>query len=811
MNSTSRGLLALLVGPLLVPAALADDTNPDALEQVTVFGSRVSDRSVFDSAVPIDYFSPAQVKQALVSGELGQALQDLSPAVNMPRASSSGTSDSVRAIQFRGLGPDEVLVLVNGKRRHANAVMDIEGLFPGTVAVDLNAIPEEAIDHIEILRDGAGALYGSDAVAGVVNIVLKGSSGGGQADVLYGANVTHFAPTDQRITDGRSKMISADYGFSVAGGFLHVGADYRDTGSTNRAGPTSASASYNSTPADLALDNRVLFQSGDPATINKSVFYNLSVPVGARSELYSYTTANYRDTWGGAFFRYPGDPTNVLSIYPNGYRPVSTGVSQDLDAVLGLKTEWVGWRWDFSAREGYNTFSYGLTNTLNASLGPDSPTRFHVADFTYEERGLNLDLTRELQIPGWSAPLGVSTGAEYMHEAYHTSPGDPASYAAGPYTVDPIYGEVIPPGSQGDNGLSPGDVAHLTRGVWSGYLGFDNEIASRLLLQVAGRYSHYSDYGDSVTGKFAVRYSITDSFLLRGSVSNSFRAPSLAQEAIRITTLNFNDTGTGLQNTAFLPPTDPLAAENGGIALRPEKSVNTTVGLAWRAPWGISTTLDLYQIRIRDRIVPTGQIPTFDPTYPNIAAVSFLTNGLDTTTRGLDLVVSQSTQVAGGSLKLSASFNRNYLHQDALRNALADNANVNAAVLIPLEYGSPSTKLILAADWSNARWGVTLQPIHYGTLYAFSYDSSLPVIQGANVQKYDPAWTVNAEAHLSIVDGIRVAVGGTDVFNRYPDRTTPGGSYYGALPYNFANPIGINGAFYYARLTVSFGPNGLGQ
>jgi iron complex outermembrane receptor protein len=696
-------------------------------------------------------------------------------------------------------------VLVNGKRRHTNAVMDIEGLFPGTVAVDLNAIPEEAIDHIEILRDGAGAIYGSDAVAGVVNIVLKSGVDGGEADALLGANYTNFAPTDQRITDGRSEAVSADYGLPVAGGFLHFGADYRDTGSTNRAGPTSSAASYNSTPADLALNNQVLFQSGDPATINKSLFYNLSVPVTDGTELYSFTTANWRDTWGAAFFRYPGDPTNVLSIYPNGFRPVSTGVATDLDTVAGLRATWSGWKWDVSGREGYNTFSYGLTNSLNASLGPDSPTRFHVADFTYEERALNLDVARELAVANLTAPIDLSLGAEYMHEAYHTSPGDPASYAVGPYTFDAAYGEAIPPGSQGDNGLTPADAVHLSRSVWSAYVSADHEIASRLLFEVAGRYSHYSDYGDSVTGKFAVRYSFTDRFLVRGSVSNSFRAPSLAQEGIRVTTLNFNDTGTGLQNTAFLPPTDPLAAENGGLPLRPEKSVNTTVGLAWRTPENISATLDVYQIHIRDRIVPTGQISTDDPAYPSVAAVTFLTNGLDTTTRGLDLVLSQVSQVAGGDLKLSAAFNRNYLHQDALRNALASDANVNAAVLIPLEYGSPATKLILAADWSTARWGASVQPIRYGNMYAFSYDSSLPLLDGANVQKYDPAWTVNAEAHLNITRGLTLAVGGTDIFNRYPDRTTAGGSYYGAFPYNFANPVGINGAFYYLRFTARFG------
>lgn len=442
-------LLRSLITVLCTGAtAWADDTAaPDTsnLDAITVFGSRVKDRSVFDSAVPIDVFTPEEVKNALVSGELGQALQELSPSVNMPRASSSGTSDSVRTIQLRGLAPDQVLVLVNGKRRETNSVMDIEGLFPGTVAVDVNAIPPEAIDHIEILRDGAGAIYGSDAIAGVVNIVLKSGTNGGDLDALYGANRTKFAPTDETITDGRSKTIDGDYGIALGAGWIHFGADYRDTGATNRAGPTSSSASYNSTPADMALNNHVVFQSGDPATVNKGLFYNASFPLAGGYELYSFATGNYRDTWGAAFFRYPGDPTNVLGIYPNGFRPVSTGVSQDGSLVGGAKGDFGGWKWDLSGREGYNAFSYGLENSLNASLGPDSPTRFHVANFTYEERALNLDITREQPVAGLAAPLNLSAGAEYMHESYHTSPGDPTSYEAGPYTYDAAYGEAIHP------------------------------------------------------------------------------------------------------------------------------------------------------------------------------------------------------------------------------------------------------------------------------------------------------------------------------------------------------------------------------
>ena len=808
IRPVSRAVRRVLFGVLpLVAAAAAQAAEPSAppapesagnLETITVFGSRTQGRTVFESAVPIDVLSGAELQSAIQSGELGQALQALLPSVNMPRASASGTSDSVRTIQLRGLAPDQVLVLVNGKRRHANAVMDIEGLFPGTVAVDLNTIPESAIERIEVLRDGAGAVYGSDAIAGVINIVLKSGANGGEAHASYGENRTHFSPTNSAITDGRNRVLGFDYGLPFAGdGDFHFGAGYQKRGSTNRSGPTDAHASYNFTPADQALDGKIVFRSGDPELENKSLYYDTNLHLDGGSTFYSFATASWKDTEGAAFFRYPGDPSNVLSIYPHGFLPVSTGKNHDVGLVAGLKGSGADWHWDLSAREGYNSFAYGLRNSLNASLGDASPTSFHVADFTYEERALNLDLTRSLALSG-DRPLNVATGLEYIHEAYHTSPGDPASYAAGPVTSNQ-------PGSQGDNGLAPKDAVHLTRSVYSAYLDLDQEVTKDWLLGLAGRYSHYSDYGSSTTGKFTTRYNLTDNFLARASASTSFRAPALAQTGIRFETLSFNATGDALQNNAFLPPSDPLSRGLGARALTPEKSTNLTAGFAWRSGAQFAASVDVYQIRIKDRIVPTGTQPPADPTLdPSIAGVQFLTNGLDTTTKGLDLVASSSHRLAEGNLKLGASFNRNYTHEDGLRGALATSSS--ETVLIPLIYGSPSTKLVLTLDYaSDNRWGFQLQPTRFGTIYTFSYDGDLPTLDGANVQKYGAAWTLDASARYSFTPEVTATVGGLNVTNRYPDRTTPYGSYYGALPYNYANPIGINGAYFYATLSVKLG------
>jgi iron complex outermembrane recepter protein len=811
-----RAGAAVTLLALSVAVAVAEEPGvapAESLEAVTVFGSRLKSRTVFDSAVPIDNFSPAEVERALSSGELGQALQSLSPSINMPRASSSGTSDSVRAIQLRGLAPDQVLVLVNGKRRHTNAVMDQEGLFPGTVAVDLNAIPPGAIDHIEVLRDGAGAMYGSDAIAGVVNIVLK-SGVGGSASAGFGENRTHFAPTGATVTDGQNRTLGFDEGFAIGEhGSFHFGADYQKRDATNRAGPSSAGwTSYNSTPADLALDNQVLFKSGDPDLENKNIFYNATLPLGSGPELYSFSTFDSRSTKGGAFFRYPGDPNNVPSIYPNGFRPVSTGDSKDFALVAGARGHAGSWDLDLSASEGYNTFSYGLTNSLNVSLGAASPTSFHVADFTYDQKAVNLDATTHL-VTASHVPVNVAVGAELIAEKYHTSPGDPASYAAGPVTS-------APPGSQGDNGLRPQDAVDLSRHVWSAYVDSDAELTEALLVGAAARYSKYSDYGSSTTGKLTARFKFTEAFLVRGALSSSFRAPALAQTGIRFATLNFNADGSGLQNNAWLPPGDPLAQQFGAVSLKPERSVNATLGLAYRLSRRTSATLDLYQIRIRDRITPSGQLdatlvqPYLDTHgITDVASVQFLTNALDTTNRGLDLVLSHDQDLAGGVLRLTASFNRNYAHQDGVRDtnpalsALDPTATLTSpSVLVPLEYGSPGSKLVLATDWSNALWGAHLDATRYGRMYSFSYDLAEPPLLGANAHPYDPAWSIDLEGHVNVGKDVTLALGGTNIFNRYPDRITSlDGSYGGAFPYNYANPLGINGAYFYGRVTVRFG------
>lgn len=808
-------LACTMLGAAHVSAQEAPDTTDTAsIDQVTVVGSRVRNRTVFDSAVPIDRFGAREVSNALSTGDVGAALQNLSPSINFPRIESSGASDSVRGIQLRGLAPDQVLVLINGKRRHTSAVLDTESSFSGTVPVDINAIPPGAIDHIEILRDGAGAQYGSDAVAGVINIVLKKARTGGSASVSYGANHTRFDPTDQTLTDGQTTIVNADYGVPLGdAGYFRFGAETRRRSPTERAGPSDAGwTSYNFTPADQALDGKVVFKSGDSRQHNNYAFYNALLPLENGLDLYSFATVNDRKSDGSAYFRYPGDPSNVLAFYPNGYRPVTNGDKRDVSLVAGLRGTTASWSWDLSARHGGDRFDYGVSHSVNASLGAASPTSFHLASFDFRQNALNLDAARSIEI-GLPAALNLAIGAEWMRETYQSSAGDPASYAAGSLTD-------APPGAQAGPGLRPSDAYDGSRQIRSIYLDAETDLTPRLLVGAAARYSDYSDFGSASTGKLSTRYKVTDDFLVRGSLSNSFRAPALVQTGFRFATLNFNTDGTALQTSALLPASDSLARSFGAQDLKPEKSTNLSLGLAWKPAKATSLTVDAYVIRIRDRITRSSDLQSDAVTAyltqqgrSDIQSVAYLANLLDTRTKGLDVVLNHDLGFAGGKLNLNAALNLNKTSLDKVRQSSTALAAIDPDLtlltdtsLFRIKNASPNSKLILGADWQGASWGVQARATRFGELKDFSYDSDAPLIDGIPAQRFGAVWSLDLEGQLKLSKQLTVSVGGNNILDRYPQRVreTNNATYGGALPYNFINPIGVNGAYFYAKLSYTF-------
>ncbi|MEO7431376.1 MAG: TonB-dependent receptor plug domain-containing protein, partial [Dokdonella sp.] len=412
----------------IASSAIAADDAP-TLGQIIVTGTRAKDRTVLDSAVPVDVLTAADLRSAgAVNGELGAALATLLPSFNFPRQSNSGGSDHVRAAQLRGLSPDQVLVLINGKRVHTSALVNTDTkIGRGTTPVDFNAIPISSIKRIEVLRDGAGAQYGSDAIAGVINIIMDDAPQGGEVDAVVGANHTDFRPTDRTITDGQSTFASAKFGTRLGtSGFLRAGVEANHHDATNRAGYDEIPFFENQTPANLALLGQRNYAAGDPQTESYTGWLNSALPLSDASTLYWFGNYNSRHSIGDNYFRYPDSSATIPSIYPDGYRPESIGADRDVQTSAGSKGALGDWNYDASWTYGRNTFDYGLRHSLNASLGLDSPTEFFSAGYRNGQSIGNLDFTREFGVA--DRIFTVATGGEYRRETFRTVAGDPASY-----------------------------------------------------------------------------------------------------------------------------------------------------------------------------------------------------------------------------------------------------------------------------------------------------------------------------------------------------------------------------------------------
>ncbi|MGH8025457.1 MAG: TonB-dependent receptor plug domain-containing protein, partial [Pseudoxanthomonas sp.] len=572
-----------LVTPLGVAIALAlaapafaqevAETTADAtnLDTIIVTGTRATDRTVLESTSPIDVLTAEDIRKAgVLNGELGSALQALLPSFNFPRQSNSGGADHIRAAQLRGLSPNQILVLVNGKRRHTSALVNTDSkIGKGTTPVDFNAIPVSAIKRIEVLRDGAGAQYGSDAVAGVINVILNDAPEGGSYEASFGAHHTDVEPIGKTVTDGQTSFASAQVGSGIGdGGFFRVGLELKNREGTNRAGFDQIPFFEEQTPDNLALAGKRNYYLGDGESKALNAWLNSALPVGENAELYAFGTWHQSDTRGANYFRYPDGVANWKEVYPDGYRPISVGENLDVAGVAGLRGQWGDWDYDASLNYGRNAFTYRLENSLNASLGPGSPTKFKTGDYEFQQTLVNFDVSRGFE--AGNNHHTFATGVEFRREEYDTGAGDPASYAAGPFTDRPT-------GSQAGGGLTPQDVAHLSRDVSSAYASLSSEFGEKFTTDIAARYEHYDDFGGELTGKLAARYQFAPAFALRGSVSNNFRAPSLSQIGYEATSTGYDASGQLLQGR-LLSVNNPIAQALGAKPLEPEKSVNFSLG-----------------------------------------------------------------------------------------------------------------------------------------------------------------------------------------------------------------------------------------
>jgi iron complex outermembrane receptor protein len=789
------------------PAAQA----PDSLDEIIVTGTRTKGRTALDSPVPVDVLSAHDLaKTGAVAGELAQALQSLAPSFNFPRQSNSGGADHVRAAQLRGMSPDQVLVLVNGKRRHTSAIVNLEAkIGKGTTPVDFNSIPLNAVKRIEVLRDGAGAQYGSDAIAGVINIILDDSPSAGEASITYGENNTSFKPTHQRLRDGATTVAQVKQGFAFGGsGFVDIGAEFRHRGSTNRAGFDGGGffISDSDTPANEATLGQRNFAPGDGDAEDKDFWYNSRLPLAGGAEFYSFATYDHRDSSGAAFFRYPDSAATQPAVYPNGYRPVTTGIDKDLSITGGFSGTASVWSWDGSLTFGQNKFDYGLQHSLNASLGPTSPTTFKIGDFRFDQLTLNLDATRQLDA-GLAQPLDLAVGAEYRHEKYQTGAGDPASYAAGPFTD--FYA-----GAQAGPGLQPGDAANASRTVGSLYVDLSAHPVRDLLVDVAARAEHYDDFGNAVAGKLSGIYKLTPAFALRGAVSNSFRAPSLSQVSYKLTSTSFGN-GGALTQVLTLPVSSPIARALGAQDLKPEKSVNLSGGFTLQGGDHFSLTADYFHIRVKDRITISERLQSDELTallqtqfgLTGVEGVNFFTNAVDTRTSGVDVVANGLWNLGAGTFKLTGAYSYAKTRINGVRATPSQLAALDITTELvgleernTLEDAAPKNKTVLTAEWSDPRWSLLSRLTRYGSATrVFDFGGGF-----VPTQTYSAKTQLDLEAEYKFTPHVSLALGADNVLDAYPDLSSDDINYAGNFPYDVLSPIGMNGAFYYARLSVSY-------
>ncbi|WP_374402886.1 TonB-dependent receptor plug domain-containing protein [Niveibacterium sp.] len=807
----SAGTAALALGATDATLAASDEATA-TIDSIVVTGSRSRSRTELTTPVPVDVLTQEDLRRAApAGGDLGDALSALLPSFNFPHQSNSGGADHVRAAQLRGMSPDQVLVLVNGKRRHTTAVVNLESkIGKGTNPVDFNSIPINAVRRVEVLRDGAGAQYGSDAIAGVINVILDNASTGGEVEASYGAHHTDFEPTQETLTDGRTQQLQAKYGLRVGnnGGFARAGIEYAKRGATNRAGADQIPFFENQTPPNLALQGQRNYAPGDGESERTNLWFNSELPFAGDLTGYAFGTYTHADSSGAAFFRYPDSSANVPSIYPSGYRPQTTGINQDLSLVAGARGKLAAdWDFDASLNWGQNAFEYGVRNSLNASLGTDSPTRFHLGDFQFNQLSANFDATREVALPGFSAPATLALGAEARRESFETQAGDAASYAVGPI-VD------APGGAQAGPGLQNGDAVSTSRNILGVYADLSGELTRKLFVNVAARYDHYSDFGDAITGKLSARYEVLPGYALRGSLSNNFRAPSLAQSGFSFTVTDRGD-GGALSQVRTLPVSNPIAQALGAEDLKAEKSQNVSFGFTAQPAKGFDLSLDFYQIKVKDRITLSERISgdavndyllaTFGVT--GLDGVNFFTNAVDTRTRGADLVASWKTPLVGGqfNFNVAASYSKTELTRIAdtpakLAALGVGNVLIGTEEKNTLTSAAPHRREVYTTTWTDSHWALLARLTRHGTttrVFDFG-DGYTPT------QTYDAQYQVDAEVEYKFAGGLALALGGTNLTDAYPSRSIDDISYFGNLPYDVLSPIGMNGAYYYGRVRFSF-------
>ena len=765
---------------------MAQQAEFSQADSVIVTGTRSIKRTVSDSEAPVDVLTSKDL-QASGSNELASVLSRLLPSLNFPRpAVADGTSAS-RPAQLRGLSPDQTLVLVNGKRWHTSAVVNVNGTAGrGSSPADLNTIPISSIDKIEVLRDGAAAQYGSDAIAGVINIILKKGADGGELQAGLG---------QYSLRDGSQGSFSANFGTALGDkGWLRFTAEQRNQKETNRAGVDLRN------PLEPLYGKRTQVQ-GDPRLQQSNLGVNGSLALGADLDLYAVANYSRRNTDAAATWRtaYTTGTTLRSTLYPYGFLPNEAASNTDVSVVAGIKGRADGWRWDASINYGSSEFSLDVNNTVNLSLGATSPTSFYAGKLKNTQTLANFDAAREFDFAGLSNPLTLAVGAEYRRDQYEIAAGEANSY----------FGS----GAQGFSGFQPSNAGSFNRHSASIYANIEAELSKQLSASFALRHENYSDFGSVTSGKLSGRFAFTKEFSVRAAASSGFRAPSLAQQNYTISTTNLItiNGSSQLVDTGTFGVATSAAKALGAQPLEAEKSRNYSIGAVLQPQKNASLSVDAYQIDIDNRILYSGNLVLPASLQSVLAkqgvlvgAARYFANALDTQTRGVDVVGSYQVPLSGADkLGFTLAYNRN----DTSVKRVASNPAIlaqNNLLLIDRQTisratdATPKDKFSIAADYSFSNWNLHGLATRYGSFVSPQNNATLDQTYSAN--------TVVDIAASYKLGKWTISAGVDNLTDKYPDQVTAAGNLNsgGTLPYSTFSPYGFNGRYYYAKAAYTW-------
>ena len=825
--------LALTIASLFASGAALAQAAPAAAEPgatVVVTGTRVANRTALDTSAPVDIISAESLKNAGTT-ELNQALSIALPSLNFPRPSLTDGTDTIRPATLRGMAPDQTLVLVNSKRRHSSALVNLNGsIGRGSAAVDLNTIPSAIVKNIEVLRDGAAAQYGSDAIAGVINLRLRTDRSGGEGTVIYGARKTEYdlmndvvpaggtwsGPASRKRTDGQTATVSAWKGLPLGeSGFLTLAAEYKDAARTERGGYDMRQQYPKINGAFDPRENTVnRFNAwyGDPELTQSTLFANAGNTLSGGVKIYGWTSYQKREARSAGYFRRAQDVRNVPSIYPNGFLPVIAPTVDDFSATGGVT--WTLGDWDMDASLGYgkNKMQFEIQNTLNRSIGASSKTVFDAGGFSYDQTVFNLTGVRSVAVAGLASPLNLAIGTEARREGYKLFSGEPDSYRYGGEIITPATATspAVPaaPGAQVFPGFLPANATDSSRSAVGVFADLEANVTKEFLASVAVRGEHYSDFGNSLAGKLAGRYDFSKQFALRGSLQNGYRAPSPQQQNFTSTSTNFIN-GIPFEITTF-KPTDRVAVALGAQPLKAEKSVNLSLGAVMRFD-PVSVTVDAYRINVKDRIILSENLTSASVRnyiasqgFVGVGGGRFFINGVSTTNQGIDVVVNWPLN-AGTSGKfdftVAGNVNRTEVTKVPTTSQLAalspapvlfDRVNV-----LTLEQGQPKNKLNASMNWKLGQLGATLRATRYGEVLSPGTTAAFDAKLGAKT-------VVDLEARYALTPKLNLAFGADNLFDAYPETLSPAINSTGNTPFSTFTPFGFSGRFIYGRASYSF-------